>query len=66
MPEHFGRTRWQRFCAAMVKHGHGRTCDISAASACRRRHPGSGGKAQPVRPAETVERRYKKQRALFT
>jgi hypothetical protein len=33
------KSRWQRFCAAMVQHGHGRTSDISAASAQRRPSP---------------------------
>jgi|GEM_PF-5308281 len=38
------KTRWQRFCAAMVEHGHGRSSDISAASAQRRPRSKSKGK----------------------
>lgn len=37
MPE--AHTRWQKFFAAMVEHGHGRTCDIAAISAQRRPRP---------------------------
>lgn len=42
------KTRWQRFCAAMVEHGHGRSSDISAASAQRRPRPKGKSKRKTV------------------
>ncbi|RED15139.1 hypothetical protein [Parasphingopyxis lamellibrachiae] len=35
MPKRTETPAWQRFCAAMVEHGHGRAADIQAASAQR-------------------------------
>lgn len=38
------KTRWQKFFAAMVEHGHGHTSDISAISAQRQPQPKSEGR----------------------
>ena len=52
MPEQYKPSRWARFCAAMVKHGHGRSADIAVISQHRRPAPAD----RPGRPIETSQR----------
>lgn len=52
MPRRTKKSAWQRFCAAMVAHGHGRAADIPAASA--QRHP--RGKKGGGRKVEAKDR----------
>lgn len=56
MPKGNRKVRWQFLCAAMVEHGHGRSADISAASA-QRRPPANARAEKKDRVPETSGRK---------
>ncbi len=59
MPEQHTSSRWARFCAAMVKDGHGRNADIAVISANRRRPaPSRPLQEKKSQPAQMRSMRY--------